>query len=469
MLIPDKNYSFVDEKPKNKLTLWKFIKELYYRLMHDDIAVLSANLSYYFILSILPLIVVALSLTPYFKIDQNYLLEKINAIAPGVLGEYIFGMISEVLNNKSNTILTFGIIVTLWSASNGIYGLMYAFNVAFRVKEERMWLKVKIISVLFTVVLMISMFLMLVLLVFGKQITWLMFHKLNFDTGFYNMWNYITVLLPLIFTFVIFVFLYKLATNVKISFANVALGALFASISWIILSKLFGYYIDHFSNYIKTYGSIGAIMLFVMWLYFTGYILIIGAEINAIIYNYKVENRNFEETHIPVKEEENNKMTKEIYLAGGCFWGVEGYFQQIPGIISTRVGYSNGNKAITSYKELKVTDHAEVIYLQYNSEEITLNEILQHYFRIIDPTSINKQGPDEGRQYRTGIYYVDENTKNEVVQFINDMQSKYSEKIVVEVEHVKNYVDAEEYHQKYLDKNPDGYCHVDLSLAKKSL
>lgn len=303
MLIPEKTYSFIEDKPRNKLTFKKFCKEIYYRVMYDEISFQAANLSYYFILSILPMLLVALALTPYFNIDQDYLLEKINSIAPGVLGDYIFGMISEVLNNKSNTILTFGIIFTLWSASNGIYGLMYAFNMSFRVREERMWIIVKFISVILTVIIMLAMFVMLVLLVFGKQITWLLFHKFNFDEGFYTMWNYVTYLLPLLFTFVIFIFLYTLATNLKLKIKIVAPGALFASISWIVLSKLFGYYIDHFSNYIKTYGSIGAIMLFIMWLYLTGYVLILGAQINAILYNYKVEHRKFEETHVYLKEE----------------------------------------------------------------------------------------------------------------------------------------------------------------------
>lgn len=302
MLIPEKTYSFVEENPRNKLTFKKFFKELYYRIMYDEISFLAANLSYYFVLSILPMILVALALTPYFNIDQSYILAKINSVAPGVLGNYIFGMISEVLNNKSNTILTFGIVFTLWSASNGIYGLMYAFNMAFRVREERMWIVIKFISIISTIVILVAMFIMLTLLVFGKQIAWVLFHRLNFDEEFSIMWNYMTYLLPSFFTFVILIFLYILATNLKIGISRVAPGALFASIAWILLSKLFGYYIDHFSSYIKTYGSIGAIMSFIIWLYLTGYILILGAQINAILYNYKVENRKYEETHIKIEE-----------------------------------------------------------------------------------------------------------------------------------------------------------------------
>lgn len=162
-------------------------------------------------------------------------------------------------------------------------------------------------------------------------------------------------------------------------------------------------------------------------------------------------------------------MIKEIYLAGGCFWGVEGYFSQLNGAIETKVGYSNGETAETNYQKIKTTDHAEVIYLKYDNEVLPLNDVLRHYFRIIDPVSVNKQGGDVGRQYRTGVYYVDEETKEEVVAFIAELQKQYTKKIAVEVEKVNNYIDAEEYHQKYLEKNPTGYCHVDLSLAKKSL
>lgn len=305
MLIPDKNYSFVEEAPKNKLTLKKFAKELYYRMMHDELSLTSANLSYYFILSFLPMIVVALAITPYFNIDQTYVLNKIETVAPGILGEQIFGLIAEVLNNRNDTLITLGILFTLWSASNGIYGLMYAFNISFRVKEERMWITVKLISIIITLIIMVAMFVMLLLLVFGKQVAWLLFHKFSLDDSFYVVWSYITYILPFFFTFFIFIFIYILATNIKIKFKIAAPGALFATIAWIIISKLFGYYIDHFSNYIKTYGSIGAIMLFIMWLYFTGYILIIGAEINAILYNYRVENRMFEETQVLTMEKEN--------------------------------------------------------------------------------------------------------------------------------------------------------------------
>ena len=297
MFIPEKNYSFYEENPKGKLTLKKFVKEMYYRLMYDEISLLSANLSYYFILSLFPMLIVALALTPYFKIDQQFLLEKIQNFAPGDLGNYLFDMISEVLNNKNNTIITVGIVFTLWSASSGIYGIIIAFNNAFRVRDGRIWIVTKFISVVITALFLVGMFVVLALVVFGKQLTYLLFHKFNLDEGFYNLWSVLNYSFPILFIFIVFVFLYIMGPNLKLKAISIIPGAIFSTISWTLVSRLFGYYIDHFSSYIKTYGTIGAFMAFIIWLYITGYILIIGAEINAIFHNYRVEHRVFEETH----------------------------------------------------------------------------------------------------------------------------------------------------------------------------
>ena len=297
MFIPEKNYSFYEENPKGKLTLKKFVKEMYYRLMYDEISLLSANLSYYFILSLFPMLIVALALTPYFKIDQQFLLEKIQNFAPGDLGNYLFDMISEVLNNKNNTIITVGIVFTLWSASSGIYGIIIAFNNAFRVRDGRIWIVTKLISVVITALFLVGMFVVLALVVFGKQLTYILFHKFNLDEGFYNLWSVLNYSFPILFTFIVFVFLYIMGPNLKLKAISILPGSIFATVSWTLVSRLFGYYIDHFSSYIKTYGTIGAFMAFIIWLYITGYILIIGAEINAIFHNYKVEHRVFEETH----------------------------------------------------------------------------------------------------------------------------------------------------------------------------
>lgn len=158
---------------------------------------------------------------------------------------------------------------------------------------------------------------------------------------------------------------------------------------------------------------------------------------------------------------------KEIYLAGGCFWGVEKFFKMAPGVIETTVGYANGQTLDTSYDILKMTDHVETVHIKYDNEITSLSKLLDYYFSIIDPTSINRQGLDEGRQYRTGIYYVDKDEIDIIKSKIEEEQNKYSREIQVEVRPLKHYIMAEEYHQNYLDKNPDGYCHIDLDNARK--
>lgn len=157
---------------------------------------------------------------------------------------------------------------------------------------------------------------------------------------------------------------------------------------------------------------------------------------------------------------------REIALAGGCFWGVDEFFSRKEGVISTKSGYSNGHKANPTYEEVctGTTGHAETVLITYDEEKISLETILLKFFKVIDPTSLNKQGNDIGTQYRTGIYFI--HSEDEIIarNFISKMQEKYSNPIVVEVEALRNFYDAEEYHQDYLKKNPRGYCHIDLTI-----
>ncbi len=151
---------------------------------------------------------------------------------------------------------------------------------------------------------------------------------------------------------------------------------------------------------------------------------------------------------------------KDIFLAGGCFWGVQKYFDMIEGVLQTEAVYVNGETKSTSYRRLKNTGHAEAVHVIYNPNLITLEKLLNYYFDIIDPTTINRQGNDEGGQYRTGIYYTDKNNVEKIVKALEELQDKYLNLIVVEVEEAKNIIKAENYHQKFLQKNPFGYCHI---------
>lgn len=156
------------------------------------------------------------------------------------------------------------------------------------------------------------------------------------------------------------------------------------------------------------------------------------------------------------------KKAKEIYLAGGCFWGTEKYLSNINGIIKTDVGYANGNTENPTYQEVchNNTGHAETVRVFYDPTIARLEFILSLYYDVINPTSVNKQGEDRGTQYRTGIYYVDEADVPIIQSSLQELQKKYDKPIAIEMLPLRNYYLAEEYHQKYLDKNPTGYCHI---------
>ena len=158
----------------------------------------------------------------------------------------------------------------------------------------------------------------------------------------------------------------------------------------------------------------------------------------------------------------NNHM---IYLAGGCFWGVEEYFSRVPGVLDAVSGYANGRSETTRYELIGQTGHAETVQVTYDASKVSLREILLHYFRIINPLSKNKQGNDVGTQYRTGVYYTDANDLSIIEQVFQEMTEQYGQSLAVELLPLQHFIPAEDYHQDYLKKNPNGYCHINVNQA----
>ena len=156
---------------------------------------------------------------------------------------------------------------------------------------------------------------------------------------------------------------------------------------------------------------------------------------------------------------------KKIYFAGGCFWGVEHYFSMAKGVVSTKVGYANGQKDNPSYEDLKhgLDTASETVEIMYDETVVSLNKLLELLLRVINPYSLNKQGEDEGIQYRTGVYYLDEKDKDTVIHYFKD---NLNDNHCIEVLPLKKFFDAEEYHQDYLSKNPNGYCHISMAKIK---
>ena len=157
---------------------------------------------------------------------------------------------------------------------------------------------------------------------------------------------------------------------------------------------------------------------------------------------------------------------KQIYLAGGCFWGTEHYLKQLRGVISTEVGYANGRSENPTYEEVytDTTGFVECVKVVHDPEVLSLERLVELYFHSIDPLSLNRQGNDTGTRYRTGVYYIDEADRAVIEPLFRAVESRVGAEIVVELEPLSNFYAAEEYHQDYLDKNPTGYCHLPAFL-----
>lgn len=157
---------------------------------------------------------------------------------------------------------------------------------------------------------------------------------------------------------------------------------------------------------------------------------------------------------------------RDIYFAGGCFWGVERFFKLVPGVVATEVGYANGHTLNPTYDDVcsDTTGYAEAVHVTYDETLVGLDTLLGLYFMAIDPTSVNKQGEDEGTQYRTGIYYVDEDDREPIDAAMATLAERYFKPLAVEVAPLSRFYRAEEYHQDYLAKNPGGYCHLSQEL-----
>lgn len=153
---------------------------------------------------------------------------------------------------------------------------------------------------------------------------------------------------------------------------------------------------------------------------------------------------------------------KTIYIAGGCFWGVEKYIAQVQGVLGTEVGYANGRSEDARYGD--GSGYTEAVKVDYDPSVAPLPFLLDLFYDVIDPTSVDRQGNDIGTEYRTGIYYTDPADGSVVEQSLAQLQAQYAKPLAIESGPLTTYTRAEEYHQKYLDKNPGGYCHIPRKL-----
>ncbi|OIK15817.1 ribonuclease [Bacillus sp. MUM 116] len=257
------------------------IRLLWHRIEEDDLNGLSAQLAYFFLLSLFPLLIFLFTLLPYISIPHQDVLGVIKGFAPIEAMDLIEKNVKYIMNHRNGGLLSFGVIGTIWSASNGINAVVRAFNKAYNVKENRSFIVARGVAILLTLGMIFVFILAIILPVFGREIGVFLFSQVGFSKEFGKIWDTLSYLVSAIILFLIFTGLYWIAPNVKLRCISAVPGAAFATIGWIVTSMGLRLYVENFSNFSLTYGSIGAIIVLMIWLYLSAFIIILGGEINA--------------------------------------------------------------------------------------------------------------------------------------------------------------------------------------------
>lgn len=260
-----------------------FLKELLQRIKDVDVPGLGAQLAFFFLLSIFPLLIFLVTLLPYMSLSQDEVFSFMEEVVPGEVYVLIESTLEEILTNQNSGLLSFGILATIWSASLGMDALIKSLNLSYNVTENRPLLVARGMSIIMTILLIFILIVALALPVFGEQLGLLIFSFLGLEEGFLALWSSIRFIIPMIITFIACTIIYWLAPNVKMNILSVLAGAAFAAIGWLVTSYLFSIYISNFGNFSATYGSIGGVIILMLWLYISAMVLIIGGQINAVM------------------------------------------------------------------------------------------------------------------------------------------------------------------------------------------
>lgn len=265
----------------------KFLKELLFRIKDDSVTAIGAQLSYYIVLSIFPFLIFFLNILSFTPIAREDVLHSIITILPIDTQKIISTLIIETINTSSETLLSLSAITGIWAASKGIMALIRVLNKAYDVEETRSYLELRGLAILFTLALLVLLTIVLLTLVFGEVLGNKLFDFLGITQNFISFWQYFRVIISLCSMILIFSLLYRFIPSIrngsKISFRHSMPGAVFASVGWIFTSTIFSYYVNNFGNYGKTYGSLGGIIVLLIWLYLSSIIIIMGGEVNATL------------------------------------------------------------------------------------------------------------------------------------------------------------------------------------------
>lgn len=264
-------------------TSYSLVRTLIMRLSKDDLPSLSAQLSYYLLLAFFPFLIFLFSLMGFANLSEEALINNIVLLLPRDAGESVRTIVREVTANRSGALLSFGLIGSLWTASGGVNALIKGLNKAYEESETRRFWILRIISIAAMFVLALVILISMGLLVFGQTIERKVFPIIGIPDRWSSTWDLLQWIVPLFALFFVFLLLYRIAPNRRLRWRAVLPGSVFATVGWIACSLLFAFYVNNFGNYSRTYGSLGGIIILLIWLYLSSMIVLIGGEINAFL------------------------------------------------------------------------------------------------------------------------------------------------------------------------------------------
>ncbi|TYQ14978.1 UNVERIFIED_CONTAM: membrane protein [Acetivibrio alkalicellulosi] len=268
---------------KKDTPLFKIIRRIYLKFKDDDVPALAAQLTYYLILSFFPFLIFLITLLSYTPITSERVIRDISTILPATSYGIILDTINQILASRSGTLLSIGMIAAIWTSSNGMNAVIRGINKAYNIDESRPFWVVRGISIIATIALAIGILFSFILLVLGELIGKNLFQFMGFSYLFISVWTIARYIIPILFMLLVFILLYRFTPNNSQHCRDIIPGAVFSTAGWILISILFSFYVKNFNNYSNMYGSIGGVIVLLLWLYWISIIILLGGELNASI------------------------------------------------------------------------------------------------------------------------------------------------------------------------------------------
>ena len=292
---------------QNKEKKWMlFSDQLMYRFQDDNVSSIGSQLAYYAVLSIFPFIIFLLNIIRYTPLASTEILNSLVSVLPLDTQTIITDIVTGIIDGSSGTLLSVSALAGLWTASSGIMHLIKAINKAYDYEEERPFIKLRLVSVFFTLVLSILIVLVFISLVFGEVIGQKLFTLMHGSSIFEIIWPILRIGIALLFMFIAFILLYKFAPafpkGSRMTLKEALPGSIFVTFGWAISSVLFSFYVNNFGKYSVTYGSLGGVIVFLIWLYISSIIVVLGGEVNATVEYFKINNWTYDRKKSTIKD-----------------------------------------------------------------------------------------------------------------------------------------------------------------------